>query len=219
MAKKGDRVSGRIRDMYGRLERRFGDLGWWPARSRFEVIVGAVLTQNTSWKNVEEAIRRLKSGKLMDLQSMLAAKESCVREAVRCTGYYKQKTKSLKGICLFLMSELGRDLRKSRLPDTEVLREKLLSLRGIGPETADSILLYAFKRPVFVVDAYTIRIFERHGLINGNKGYVAVQSMVHDAFGRNHEIFNRFHALLVETGKCFCIKREGRCEKCPLKGL
>jgi endonuclease III related protein len=208
-----------IRQIYRRFDWHFGDLKWWPARSRFEVIVGAILTQNTSWKNVEKAIRELRARKLLSLKAMSSARRGYIESAVRCTGYYRQKTDRLKDVCKFLISECGYGLKRSDLVSTDILREKFLSIKGIGPETADSILLYAFKRPIFVVDAYTMRIFERHRIIGAKTKYEVVQEMVHSALGRDTDVFNQFHALLVEVGKEFCRKKVGNCGECPAKCL
>lgn len=208
-----------LRKMYNKVDGYFGDLKWWPARSRFEVIVGAILTQNTSWKNVEKAIKNLRALKLMNIEQLSSGDEKLIQSAVRCTGYFRQKTLRLKEACKFLIDECGRDLGRGRSMGVPLFREKLLSLKGIGPETADCILLYAFDLPVFVVDAYTIRIFERHGLVKGNAKYMDVQNMVHAALGENVQVFNQFHAALVEVGKRFCLKKEGKCAECPLKNM
>ncbi|HPN72674.1 MAG TPA: hypothetical protein PKZ41_01610 [Candidatus Omnitrophota bacterium] len=208
-----------IRKMFFLLEEHFGDLGWWPARSRFEVIVGAVLTQNTSWRNVENAIRELKRLGLLNLKALRHAGGESVQKAIRCTGYFRQKTERLKRVCEFFAVECGDHMKKRFSGATPLLRQKLLSIKGIGPETADSILLYAFQRPVFVVDAYTIRIFQRHSVLSGEKDYNSIQEMVHTALGLDVRMFNQFHALIVETGKRFCLKKEAKCEICPLKGL
>ena len=206
-----------IRGMYTCLNKYFGDLKWWPAKSRFEVIVGAILTQNTSWKNVEKAVKELRSRKLLGLSRLLKADDAVIQSAIKCTGYYKQKTQTLKNICAFLYSECGHDLKKSLCLDTKLFRAKLLAVKGIGNETADSILLYAFNRPVFVVDAYSVRIFTRHNLVKENAKYRDVQHMVHNALGCNVSKFNQFHALLVEVGKQFCHKSVPKCAECPMK--
>ena len=208
-----------IRKMNRRLDKSFGDLHWWPAHSRFEVIVGAILTQNTSWKNVEKAIKELRARKLLTLKKMSSSDMKEIQDAIRCTGYFRQKTERLKGICTFLKAECGGNLKKGDLIDTDILRDKLLEVKGIGPETADSILLYAFNRPIFVVDAYTMRIFERHGLIGTKPKYDTVQNLVHLALGRDVGVFNQFHAVLVEAGKRFCHKKSGKCGECPIRGL
>ncbi len=211
--------SRKIRKMFRLLDKRYGDLKWWPARSRFEVIVGAILTQNTAWKNVEKAISELRKEKLLVLENMNNAKSSVICRAVRSSGYYRQKTEKLRNVCSFLLAECGKDLRRGKSMDADILREKLLALKGIGPETADSIMLYAFEKPFFVVDAYTTRIFARHGLIEKKASYYDVQKMVHLALGRDVSAFNQFHAGLVEAGKCFCSKKGGKCGECPLNAL
>ena len=218
MKMKDDRrIDGIIRKMHKTLDRHFGDLGWWPARSRFEIIVGAILTQNTSWKNVEKAIKELRDRKLLTIEGIRKAKNRSIEDAVRCSGYYRQKAERLKSITDFLVSEGGNRFKKCHTIETEMFRRKLLSVKGIGPETADSILLYAFDRPIFVVDAYTMRIFERHGLIKGITKYGAVQNMVHSAIGNDAGVFNRFHAAIVEIGKRFCRKKAAACEECPMR--
>jgi len=215
--KYGRRIDGIIRKMYKTLDRYFGDLGWWPARSRFEIIVGAILTQNTSWKNVEKAIKELRDRKLLSIEGIRKAENRSIEDAVRCSGYYRQKTERLKIITDFLVLEGGNRLKKCHTIDTDIFRRKLLSVKGIGPETADSILLYAFDRPIFVVDAYTMRIFERHGLIEGKTKYDVVQDMVHSAIGNDARAFNRFHAAIVEIGKRFCRNKSALCEECPVR--
>lgn len=217
---KDPKIKSRIKKIYGLLDGYFGDLGWWPARSRFEVIVGAVLTQNTSWTNVEKAIECLRKKRLLNFHSLKNADNRVISEAIRSSGYYVQKTEKLKNVCAFLDDLCGGDLRKALLEDTDHLRQKLLEVKGIGPETADSILLYAFKKPVFVVDAYTLRIFERHGILEGRGSkYEDVRDLVHSVFGENEPLYNRFHAAIVETGKGFCIKRQPKCKECPLRPL
>jgi endonuclease III related protein len=211
------RINGTILKMYKAMDRHFGDLGWWPARSRFEVIVGAILTQNTSWKNVEKSIKELRDRKLLTIEGIKKAKKRSIEDAVRSSGYYRQKAERLKIITDFLVSEGGSRFKKFHNIDTDVFRRKLLSVKGVGPETADSILLYAFERPIFVVDAYTMRIFERHGLIKGTTKYETVQNMVHSAMGNDARAFNRFHAAIVEIGKRFCRKKAAVCEECPMR--
>ncbi len=206
-----------LREMYALLEERFGDLCWWPAETPFEVMVGAVLTQNTNWKNVEKAIEGLKKNGLMTPEAITKKSASSIARIIKPSGYYKQKALRLKEISKFVLQGKGlKGLEKIR---TGVLREKLLEVKGVGPETADSILLYAFEHPIFVVDTYTRRIFARHGLINPDSSYDQVQEYVYDNFPKNIKKFNQLHALIVETGKNYCRKKEGVCGECPLKGL
>ena len=209
----------KIRKIYGLLEGHFGDLGWWPARSGFEVIVGAILTQNTAWSNVEKAIGRLRREKLLDPAKIARVHTARLTCLIRPAGYYRVKARRLKEISRFIMSECGGELRRLKRMDTGKLREKLLAVKGVGPETADSILVYALKKPVFVVDAYTKRIFSRHGLACENASYDEVQSLVHGCFPLGEKAMNQFHAFLVETAKKFCRKKTPACEKCPLNDI
>jgi len=192
---------------------------WWPARTPFEVIVGAILTQNTSWGNVERAIANLRSAQMLTPSAMSAARMARLAALVRPSGYFRQKAKKLKAFVRFLQREYGGSLKRMFDAPTELLREKLLSVHGIGPETADSILLYAGKHAVFVVDAYTHRIFGRHGITNGKPEYESVRALVETALPRDSQLFNEFHALVVNTGKNWCRKKEPRCAECPLGSL
>ncbi len=206
----------RIKRMYDLLEGYFGDLGWWPARTGFEVVVGAVLTQNTAWSNVEKAIEALRRGKLMEPRVISRLESARLAELIRPAGYYRVKAERLKEVSRFLMEECGGKLWKLKKKDTDRLRARLLSVKGIGPETADSILVYALDKPVFVVDAYTKRIFSRHGLAGEKAPYDEVRSLVEENFPADTRVLNQFHALLVETGKRFCKKKKGLCGGCPL---
>ncbi|MFC1479852.1 endonuclease III domain-containing protein [Candidatus Omnitrophota bacterium] len=209
----------KIKKTYDLLEGYFGDLGWWPAESDFEVIVGAVLTQNTAWSNVTKAINELKGRDLLDPAKIERIDLERLARAIRSAGYYRVKARRLKEISRFVMAECGGKLSRLKRKDIRKLREKLLAVNGVGPETADSILIYALGKPVFVVDAYTKRIFSRHGLTNEKASYEEVQSLTHRYLPSDGKVYNQFHALLVETGKRFCKKREGLCGGCPLKGL
>ncbi len=209
----------KIKKIYSLLDSHFGDLAWWPADSGFEVIVGAILTQNTAWGNVEKALEALKKNKLLTPKKIVSAPGGKLARAIRPAGYYNIKTGRLKNISKFLLTECGGKLEKLKKFDTKTLREKLLQVKGIGPETADSILVYALEKPVFVVDAYTKRIFHRHGLISEDAGYYDVQGLVHENFPEKIKKLNQFHALIVEAGKKFCRKKSGLCRECPLRGL
>src|ERR1700687_3188738 len=196
-----------------------GPMHWWPARTPFEVIVGAILTQNTSWANVERAITKLRSARMLTPSAILAARPSRLATLVRSSGYFRQKAKKLKAFVKFLQREYGGSLERMFDTPTGELREKLLSVHGIGPETADSILLYAGGHPVFVVDAYTHRIFGRHGITDGKPQYESVRTLLEAALPRDSQLFNEFHALVVNTGKNWCRKNDPRCEECPLASL
>ena len=201
------------------MSQNLGPMSWWPARTPFEVIVGAILTQNTSWGNVERAIANLRSAQMLTPSAISAARMARLAALVRPSGYFRQKAKKLKAFVRFLQREYGGSLKRMFATPTEVLREKLLSVHGIGPETADSILLYAGEHAVFVVDAYTHRIFGRHGITNGKADYENVRALVEAALPRDSRLFNEFHALVVNTAKNWCRKKEPRCAECPLGSL
>ena len=201
------------------MSENLGPMRWWPARTPFEVIVGAILTQNTSWGNVERAIANLRSAQMLTPSAISAARMARLAALVRPSGYFRQKAKKLKAFVRFLQREYGGSLKRMFDTPTEVLREKLLSVHGIGPETADSILLYAGEHAVFVVDAYTHRIFGRHGITDGKPDYENVRALVEAALPRDSRLFNEFHALVVNTAKNWCRKKEPRCAECPLGSL
>ncbi len=204
---------------YLAMSRALGPMHWWPARTPFEVIVGAILTQNTSWANVEHAIANLRSAQMLTPSAIFAARSSRLAILVRPSGYFRQKAKKLKAFVRFLQKEYGGSLERMFETPTEALREKLLSVHGIGPETADSILLYAGNHPVFVVDAYTHRLLGRHGITDGKPEYESVRALLEAALPRDSQLYNEFHALVVHTGKNWCRKSEPRCAECPLASL
>jgi endonuclease III related protein len=204
---------------FAAMSQALGPMHWWPAKTPFEVIVGAILTQNTSWTNVERAIANLRSARMLTPPAIAAARLSRLAILVRPSGYFRQKAKKLKSFVRFLQREYGGSLKRMFDTPTGILREKLLSVHGIGPETADSILLYAGNHPVFVVDAYTHRIFGRHGITDGKLEYESVRALFEGALPRDSRLFNEFHALVVNTGKNWCRKNEPRCGECPLGSL
>jgi endonuclease-3 related protein len=201
---------------YDELRRRLGPQHWWPAETPFEVIVGAILTQNTSWTNVERAIANLRSASLLQPAALARVRISRLERLVRPSGYYRQKAKKLKAFVQFLDREFGGSLDRMFREPTDSLRRQLLAIHGIGPETADSILLYAGNHPIFVMDAYTRRILSRHGLAHPDADYHHAQELFHALLPRRASLFNEYHALLVETGKRWCLKSEPRCGECPL---
>lgn len=206
-------------DIYDRLFRHFGPQNWWPGETTFEILVGAVLTQNTNWGNVEKAIDNLKSAGELSLERMSQLPTGLLAEYIRPTGYFNLKAGRLQNLFAVLEEKYGGSLESLFAEDTDTLRRVLLSVKGIGPETADSILLYAGERPVFVVDAYTYRIFVRHDLIPEDFGYEDIQQYFMDNLEPDPGLYNEFHALLVCLGKEFCKKSRPRCEKCPLQGI
>lgn len=201
--------------IYQRLYDSFGPQSWWPADSPFEVIVGAILTQNTSWKNVEKAIAQLKEDRLLTPDGLFNIEESLLAEAIRSSGYYNIKAKRLKSFIAFLFGEYKGDISLMFSEEVDPLREKLLSVNGIGPETADSILLYAGRKPIFVVDAYTKRIFSRHNLVPVSAGYHETQDVFMKNLPKDVILYNEYHALIVYLGKNYC-KRKQTCLGCPV---
>lgn len=205
--------------VYRRLSRALGPQHWWPARTPFEVMVGAILTQATSWHNVERAIGRLRRARALTPRGLLAQRRTTVERCVRPSGYFRQKTQRLlRYTRWYLRRYRGEAARMFRTP-LRALRGELMRQRGIGPETADSILLYAGAQPIFVVDAYTRRIFRRHRLLRGHPPYGEVQQFVMDRMARDARRYNEFHALLVEAGKRYCHRCDPDCAHCPLGDL
>ena len=205
-------------EMYERLLRTVGPRHWWPGESPFEVIVGAILTQNTSWANVEKAIGNLKKAGILSPLGIRNIARDELAELIRPSGFYRLKSNRLKGFVDFFYEEFNGDITRMRSQDLGSVREKLLKVHGIGLETADSIILYALEKPVFVVDAYTRRILSRHKLISEKWSYEEVQCMVMGKVGGDVEMYNEFHALLVFLGKHWC-RKIPRCDGCPLEGL
>lgn len=204
--------------IYHILLDHFGPQGWWPAESPFEVVVGAILTQNTAWRNVERAIDNLKRAGALDPRAILHMDDRELAELVRPTGYFRVKAGRLKGFVQFLVERFEGKVEEMRSQPVEVLRQELLRLQGIGPETADSILLYACEKPIFVVDAYTRRVLKRHRLLQDGLPYDEVQRFFMERLPRDLELFKEYHALLVRLGKTFC-RPKARCKGCPLEGL
>lgn len=198
------------------LADKLGPQHWWPAETPFEVIVGAILTQNTSWKNVEAAITNLKREKLLSPLAIEKVSVPRLERLIRSSGYFRQKAKKLKAFVRFLRLEYGGALKRMFRTPTAELREKLLGVHGIGPETADSILLYAARKEVFVVDAYTKRILSRHGWTEEDVDYEEMRSLVENNLPRDVSLYNEFHAQFVQVGKNWCRPRDPRCSECPL---
>ena len=208
-----------LRAYYDALFAAHGPQHWWPGRSAFEVIVGTILTQNTSWNNVEPAIRKLRREKLLTPRAMETVSLARLARLIRSSGYFRQKAKKLKCFVRFLRSEYGGSLTRMFRTPTDVLRGKLLCVHGIGPETADSILLYAGEHPVFVVDAYTRRLLERHELAKPTQSYEEIQRLFEGSLPGDAPLYNEFHALIVRTGKEHCLTRNPRCGECPLRSF
>lgn len=201
-------------ELYDRLYRAYGPQRWWPADTPFEVMVGAVLTQNTTWTNVEKAIANLKHAGKLELSRMYRMTERRLAQLIRPAGYFNVKAKRLKALCSWLTKQGGID--ELGLLSTEELRSALLEVHGIGPETADDILLYAFQRPVFVIDAYTRRLLKVFDLINGEEDYEKLRVWFESVLAPEPAIYNEYHALIVRHAKEKCIKT-GDCLHCMVE--
>lgn len=211
-------ITEQLNEIYQILFEKFGPQHWWPGETCFEIITGAVLTQNTNWANVEKAIANLKSANLLTARGLYNLDASKLAELIKPAGYFNIKAKRLKNFLNWLFDNYDGQLTKLEELDTDRLRAELLGIKGIGPETADSILLYAFERPVFVVDAYTARIVCRHQLIDANVDYEQLRELFQSNLQQDYKLFNEYHALLVRTGKEFC-KTRPKCSGCPLEQL
>ncbi|HSV95744.1 MAG TPA: endonuclease III domain-containing protein [Spirochaetota bacterium] len=203
--------------IYRALLARYGPQHWWPGETDFEIAIGAILAQNVSWTNVEKAIGRLKEEKLLAPRALHRIPGETLALLIRPTGYYNQKAKKLRNF-LDWFARYGYSFARLRALDTGRLRSELLTVNGIGPETADSILLYALEKKVFVVDAYTFRIFGRIGMLRGGEGYDEVQRLFHRRFRAGTREYNEYHALIVNHGKYFC-KKTPLCGECCLARL
>ena len=208
-----------LKDIYRHLLSAYGSQSWWPADTPFEVMLGAILTQNTAWANVEKAIDGLKAVCDLTPEGVLSLPIEQLQEAIRSSGYFRQKAGRLHAFCRFLLREYKGDLTVMEHAPVRKLRQQFLDLKGIGPETADSILLYALGKPVFVVDAYTTRLFSRLGLCDEKARYRDVQALFMDHLEPDAGIFNEYHALIVNHSKHTCMKRNPECAKCPLIDL
>jgi endonuclease-3 related protein len=206
-------------DIYRKLLKRFGPQHWWPGDTSFEMIIGAILTQNTAWSNVEKAINNLKAANALTPAKLHQIDIRSLAELIRSAGYYNVKTKRLKGFIDWLFDNYDGDIARLGALPLSQLREALLSVKGIGPETADSIILYALGKPSFVVDAYTHRVFSRHLFIpEEDVTYDEVKAFFEDTLEKDVALFNEYHALIVRLGKEFCKKTNPRCTDCPLNG-
>jgi endonuclease-3 related protein len=234
-----------ISEIHSTLSQTWGRPHWWPADTPFEVIVGAYLTQNTSWANVELALKKLRQARVLTLAGVRNTPAAKLEKLIRSSGYFRQKARRLKTFVSFVDQNYGGSLARMFRRPTSELREEFLALNGVGPETADSILLYAGQHPIFVVDAYTKRIAARHGILSQNAGYeefrrlfemglASSQPLDHTRVfhgGAAHppsrmslssrsphaQVFNDMHGLLVGVGKNYCLKSSARCEQCPLR--
>jgi endonuclease-3 related protein len=209
----------RLKTIYGKLYADLGPQRWWPGDTLFEVAVGAILTQNTNWDNVERAIGNLKSHKLLGAAKMHALPVNELAELIRPAGYFNVKARRLKSFLDFFIDNYAGSFKKMGRVETLELRKKLLGVNGIGHETADSILLYTLGRPVFVIDAYTRRVLSRHGIIGHDEPYDVYQGLFHSALEPETQLYNEYHALLVRVGKINCRPGKPICATCPLDGV
>ena len=207
-----------LTEIYQLLFDHFGAQHWWPGETPFEIITGAILTQNTNWANVEKAITNLKSAGHLSPKQLYHLDLSQLAELIRPAGYYNIKAKRLKNFINWLFENHDGELKNLYCIDTDQLRAELLAVKGIGRETADSILLYALGRPVFVVDAYTARITLRHSLIEPDAHYEQLRELFESNLPQDTQLFNEYHALLVRLGKEFC-RPKAKCACCPLEKL
>jgi endonuclease-3 related protein len=202
---------------YSVLRVRLGPQQWWPARTRLEVILGAILTQNTTWHNATLALRNLRKSGLLSWQALRRACLSALEACVRPSGFYRQKARTIRDFVDWLSREHAGSLDRLFSLPTHELRRRLLDLRGLGPETVDAIILYAAQRPLFVADAYTRRVLARHGFVSDAADYHQTQEFLHAHLAPDPSLFNEFHALLVEVGKKHCKPQSPRCAGCPLE--
>jgi len=206
-------------ELYHKLYHAFGPQSWWPGDTPFEVAVGGILTQNTNWGNVEKAIFNLKKQGVLSAKAIHEMPLDDLALLIKPAGYFNIKAKRLKSFIDFLMNDFHGSMKKMKTGDMYSLRDKLLNVNGIGPETADSILLYALEKPVFVIDAYTKRVLSRHDIMEHDRPYEDFQELFHSSLQTDVQLFNEYHALFVKVGKTFCKRRGPLCEKCPLHGL
>ncbi|MDB9823007.1 endonuclease III domain-containing protein [Deltaproteobacteria bacterium] len=209
-------IGDRLLEMFDVMLNHFGPQHWWPGETKFEVMVGAILTQNTNWNNVEKAIRNLKTKNLLSIEALHLISKSSLADNIRPAGYYNIKAGRLKNLINFIIEKFDGDIACFLGQKTDELRKGLMSINGVGHETADSILLYAADRPVFVIDTYTHRILNRHGLVDDHAAYFDLQELFKDSLPEDTVLFNEFHALIVRTGKEYC-RRKPRCNICPLE--
>ena len=208
-----------LETIYRSLRGHFGHQYWWPGDTPFEIAVGAILTQNTSWTNVKKAIDNLKGAGMLTQSAMARLPQGVLEELIRPSGFFRVKGRRLRHFLDYLAREWEGSLGSALAGDLTSARERLLGVSGIGPETADSILLYAGGRPVFVVDAYTKRVLVRHGLVDEAASYHDIQALFMEHLPADAALFNDFHAQFVAVGKTYCRPKHPRCSGCPLEGL
>lgn len=206
-------------EAYRLLYDHFGPQSWWPGDTPFEIMVGAILTQNTNWSNVQKAIHNLKSEGLLSYQSLSQLNVDEIAQFIRPAGYYNLKARRLRNLLDMVTIIYEGDLALFLEDDLGSARENLLAVKGVGPETADSILLYACGHPVFVVDTYTHRVFSRHNMVEEETDYSGIQEVFVEHLPQDMQLYNEFHALIVRVASTFCKKTKPLCGNCPLQGL
>lgn len=206
-------------DVYDRLFAHYGPQHWWPADSPFEVLVGAVLTQNTNWANVTLAIANLKAANCLNFRAMQSMPVESLAEYIKPSGYFNIKAVRLKNLLQMIEDQYEGELQFLCDDSLDGARENLLQVKGVGPETADSILLYVAEKPTFVIDTYTHRVFSRHEIVLEDNDYYGLQQEFLDSLPEDIALFNEFHALIVAVAKEFCKKGKPRCKECPLHGV
>jgi endonuclease III related protein len=209
-------MPGKILQVYHHLLKTLGPQHWWPGDTPFEIIVGAILTQNTNWQNVVKAIHNLREADLLDPHTLYNVPPEELEELIRPAGYFRVKARRLRSVLKFILERYDGSLEKMFRAGLPELREELLAVNGIGPETADSILLYAGNLPTFVVDAYTHRVLARHGWIGFEADYHQIQDYLLSSLPQDVQLYNEFHALIVHLGKHYCKKTDPKCRECPL---
>ncbi|MCI0469530.1 MAG: endonuclease III domain-containing protein [Nitrospirae bacterium] len=204
-----------LMEIFNRLSSFYGSQFWWPGDTPFEIAVGAILTQNTNWTNVEKAIRNIKNERLLNAKALHKLPVKRLASLIRPSGYFNIKAKRLKEFLFFLVDNYNGSMKMMKKEETAVLRKKLLDIHGVGPETADSILLYALEKASFVIDAYTKRVLSRHGIMDYRASYDEYQKLFHTELDKDISLFNEYHALFVRVGKDFC-RPKPMCSGCPL---
>jgi endonuclease-3 related protein len=218
MKKTATTLNNTLIDIYNILLKHFGHQHWWPGDTPFEIAVGAILTQNTNWSNVEKAIKNLKKEKVLNARALHAMSHENLASLIKPAGYFNVKAKRLGNFLTYLSNHYRGSMKRMEKKAPALLREELLSINGIGPETADSILLYALNKPVFVIDTYTKRVLQRHGLVTDKAAYHDMQDLFHDNLPHKTDMFNEYHGLLVMVGKHYC-KPKPICTGCPLEHI
>lgn len=212
-------MANRYQEAFELLHGYYGDQQWWPAESKFEILIGAVLTQNTNWSNVEKAIANLKDAGVLEFEQMSVLDEPVLADYIRPSGYYNLKARRLKNLFTMITTVYEGSLDLLIADDWRSARENLLAVKGVGPETADAILLYVCEKPVFVVDNYTYRVFSRHNMVDEETDYQSIQDAFMDNLENDSRLYNEYHALIVQVAKEYCRKSKPLCSGCPLEVL